>query len=154
MKTPRGPEAQLSWSIYKSQRVTPHCIQTYTRTVMKVGVSDEEWKVLDSIVWRGALEGAFASAAVAIPGFYYLHRKSAWYRSLTLPLRVAGVVLIVVPFTSIQAERRSLQYERTHWCVHIRVSFHLSKVRLTRSCQVGFRKARAGSCRGGRRGPV
>ncbi|KAF8554497.1 hypothetical protein OG21DRAFT_1484609 [Imleria badia] len=82
---------------------------------MKVNVSAEEWQLLDSVVLRGALEGAVASAALAVPGFYYLHRKSAWYRSLPLPLRVAGVVMVVAPFTSIQAERRSLEFERNRW---------------------------------------
>ncbi|KAI9462275.1 hypothetical protein HD554DRAFT_2176030 [Boletus coccyginus] len=60
---------------------------------MKVDVSQEK----SGNAWtrpycRGALEGAVASASVALPGFYYLHRRSAWYRSLPLPLRVAGVV--------------------------------------------------------------
>lgn len=91
--------------------------QTHIHPIMKVNVSDEEWKLLDSVVLRGALEGAVASAAVAVPSFYYLHRKSAWYRSLPLPLRVAGVVMVVAPFTSIQAERRSLEFERKRWCV-------------------------------------
>lgn len=86
---------------------------------MKVNVSDEEWRLLDSAVLRGALEGASASAALAIPSFYYLHRKSAWYRSLPLPLRVAGVVMVVAPFTSIQAERRSLEFERRQWWAHV-----------------------------------
>lgn len=83
---------------------------------MKVNVSDEEWQVFDSVVLRGALEGAAASAAVALPSFYYLYRRSAWYRSLPLPLRVAGVVMVVAPITSIQAERRSLEFERKQWC--------------------------------------
>lgn len=83
---------------------------------MKVDISQEEWRRLDSAVLRGALEGAVASASVALPGFYYLHRRSAWYRSLPLPLRVAGVVMVVAPFTSIQAERRSLEFERNRWC--------------------------------------
>ncbi|KAH0828672.1 hypothetical protein J3R83DRAFT_3039 [Lanmaoa asiatica] len=82
---------------------------------MKVNVSAEEWKLLDSALLRGTLEGAVASAAVAIPGFYYLHRRSAWYRSLPFPLRVAGAVMVVVPVTSIQAERRSLEFERKRW---------------------------------------
>ena len=84
---------------------------------MKVNVSEEEWQLVNSVILRGALEGAVVSAAVAIPGFYYLHRRSAWYRSLPLPLRVAGVVMVVAPLTSIQAERRSLEFERKRWCV-------------------------------------
>lgn len=84
---------------------------------MKVDVSDDEWRLLDSAVLRGALEGALASTALAVPSFYYLYRKSPWYRSLPLPLRVAGVVMIVAPVTSIQAERRSLAFERKRWCV-------------------------------------
>ncbi|KAG8221520.1 hypothetical protein J3R82DRAFT_1735 [Butyriboletus roseoflavus] len=82
---------------------------------MKVNISADEWKDHDSAVFRGALEGFVASAAVAVPGFYYLHRRSAWYRSLPLPLRVAGVVLIVGPYTSMKAEWRSLEFERKQW---------------------------------------
>lgn len=102
-------------------------------TVMKVNVSDEEWNNLHSAILRGTLEGAAASAAVAIPSFYYLHRKSAWYRSLPLPLRVAGVVLIVVPFTSIQAERRSLEFDRKQWCVHARIQVALTLIAVATS---------------------
>jgi len=82
---------------------------------MKVDVTEQDWKHLDAVVWRGALEGALTSAAVAIPSFYYLHRRSAWYRSLPFSLRVAGVVMVVAPMTSIQAERRSLAFERARW---------------------------------------
>lgn len=84
---------------------------------MKVNVSHDEWQGVDAAILRGALEGALTSAAVAIPGFYLLHRRSAWYRTLPLPLRVAGVVMVVAPFTSIQAERRSLAFERQQWYV-------------------------------------
>ncbi|KAG9311451.1 hypothetical protein JVU11DRAFT_8566 [Chiua virens] len=82
---------------------------------MKVNVSSEEWQHLDSTVWRGALEGAITGAAVSIPSFYFLYRRSSWYRSLPFPLRVAGVVMVMAPLTSIQAERRSLEFERKQW---------------------------------------
>lgn len=124
---------------------------------MKVNVSEEEWKLFESVIFRGALEGAVASAAVSIPGFYYLHRKSAWYRSLPLPLRVAGVVMVVAPLTSIQAERRSLEFERKQWCVVIRVRAARPTADPIAGLwiwQVGFRKTRTGSRCGGRRSPV
>ncbi|KAG6373065.1 hypothetical protein JVT61DRAFT_1832 [Boletus reticuloceps] len=82
---------------------------------MKVNVTEQDWNHLDAAVWRGALEGALTSAAIAVPSFYYLHRRSAWYRSLPFSLRVAGVVMVVAPWTSIQAERRSLEFERARW---------------------------------------
>jgi hypothetical protein len=107
---------------------------------MKVNVSDEEWRLVESVMFRGALEGAVASAAVAIPGFYYLHRKSAWYRSLPLPLRVAGVVMVVAPLTSIQAERRSLEFERRQWCVMFAPHVQL----LTRSRGCGYGRSDSG----------
>lgn len=123
------------------------------RLAMKVNVSDDEWKHHDYAIYRGALEGFVATAALTIPGFYYLHRKSAWYRSLPFPLRVASVVIVVAPFTSIQAERRSLEFERKQWYV----GMFVPPVPLTRSRrirQVGFRKTRTGSRRGRGRGPV
>ena len=82
---------------------------------MKVNITNEEWQHLDSAIVRGACEGLLVSSALAIPGFYLLHRRSAWYRSLPLPLRVAGVVMVVAPFTSIQAERRSIEFDRKQW---------------------------------------
>ena len=80
---------------------------------MKVKIANEEWQHLDTAIIRGACEGLLAS--FAIPGFYLLHRRSAWYRSLLLPLRTAGVVIVVAPFTSIQTERRSIEFDWRQW---------------------------------------
>jgi len=82
---------------------------------MKVNITEEQWKSLDSAMFRGALEGAAISSAISIPAFYFLYRRSPWYRSLPFPLRVASVVIVVGPILTIQAERRSLEYDRTQW---------------------------------------
>lgn len=84
---------------------------------MKVNVTDQEWRLLDTAVLRGALEGFVVSTALAVPASFLLHKRSAWYRALPLSLRVAGVVMLVAPATSIQAERRSLAFDRSQWCV-------------------------------------
>lgn len=88
-----------------------------TYLAMKVNITDEQWKSLDAAMLYGALEGAAVSSAISIPAFYYLHRRSAWYRSLPFSIRVASVIIVVGPILTIQAERRSLEYDRTQWCV-------------------------------------
>ncbi|KAF9223162.1 hypothetical protein BS17DRAFT_782455 [Gyrodon lividus] len=80
---------------------------------MKVNVTEAEWQGHDAAVIRGAAEGFLGTLAFAIPTSLYLNRKWAYYRSLPLPLKVAGMVIMVAPAVSIQAERRSLQFDRT-----------------------------------------
>ncbi|KAG6856786.1 hypothetical protein H0H87_000754 [Tephrocybe sp. NHM501043] len=64
---------------------------------------------------RGAIEGAVGSSIVALGGSYYLHRSVAAYRALPLSLKALGVVIIVAPVLSIQAERRGLEYDKSKW---------------------------------------
>ncbi|OJA16436.1 hypothetical protein AZE42_03806 [Rhizopogon vesiculosus] len=81
---------------------------------MKI-VSQEEIDGHANATIRGAAEGVFFSAAVAIPASLILNRRWAYYRSLPLSLKVLGTVLVVAPCLSIQAERRGLEFDRAHW---------------------------------------
>jgi len=69
----------------------------------------------DAASRRGALEGALASGSVALAGSYWAQRNMAAYRRLPLSLKALGVVIIVAPCLSIQAERRGLEYDRSQW---------------------------------------
>jgi len=83
---------------------------------MKINVTKAEWEGHDAAVMRGAAEGFVGAAAVATPLFFYLHRKWPYYRSLPLPLKVAGAVIMIAPAISIRAEHRGLEFEReTTW---------------------------------------
>ncbi|KAF8969355.1 hypothetical protein BDZ97DRAFT_1902489 [Flammula alnicola] len=64
---------------------------------------------------RGAIEGGLASGAVALAGSYWAHKNLAAYRRLPLSLKTLGVIIVVAPCLSIQAERRGLEYERSQW---------------------------------------
>jgi len=64
---------------------------------------------------RGALEGAAVSSLVAGSGTWYLNRNWKYYRTLPISLKVLGMVIVVAPCLSIQAERRGLQYEKSQW---------------------------------------
>ncbi|KAF5321084.1 hypothetical protein D9619_000552 [Psilocybe cf. subviscida] len=64
---------------------------------------------------RGALEGTLASGTVGLAGAYYANKVWPAYRRLPLSLKTFGLVLIVAPCLSIQAERRGLEFERSQW---------------------------------------
>jgi hypothetical protein len=69
----------------------------------------------DSASIQGAIEGTVVSGAAAGALSWYLNRRWPYYRSLPLTLKVLGVVIIVAPCLSIQAERRGLEYDRSQW---------------------------------------
>ncbi|KIJ62253.1 hypothetical protein HYDPIDRAFT_114736 [Hydnomerulius pinastri MD-312] len=81
---------------------------------MKI-VTQEEVQAHNSATIRGATEGFLGSAAFAVPASFVLHRRWAYYRSLPLPLKVAGVVMLIAPAVSIQAERRGLEFDKASW---------------------------------------
>ncbi|KAF9478396.1 hypothetical protein BDN70DRAFT_913668 [Pholiota conissans] len=64
---------------------------------------------------RGALEGFIASGAVALAGSFWAQRRFAAYRNLPLSLKTLGLIIVVAPCLSIQAERRGLEYDRSQW---------------------------------------
>ncbi|KAF9226755.1 hypothetical protein BS17DRAFT_502412 [Gyrodon lividus] len=83
---------------------------------MKIGLSDEEIKEHRAVTIHGAVEGALIGIGIAFPAFYLLNRQSTrYYRSLPLPLKVLGGVLVITPLISIRAEKRGLEYDRQHW---------------------------------------
>jgi len=63
----------------------------------------------------GGLQGAGIAAAIAVPGFYYLQRRSATFRSLPIPMKAFMGVTIVVPFVSIMAEKAGERFDRSQW---------------------------------------
>lgn len=80
--------------------------------------NDEELAQHNSAVRSGALEGGAAAGIFALGGSYYLQRTFSAYRQLPLSLKALGVVIVVAPAITIQAERRSLQFEREKWYVY------------------------------------
>ena len=64
---------------------------------------------------RGAIEGALGGGAVALAGSFWAHKRFPAYHRLPLSLKALGVIIVLAPCLSIQAERRGLQYERSQW---------------------------------------
>ncbi|GLB34107.1 putative hypoxia induced protein conserved region [Lyophyllum shimeji] len=77
--------------------------------------TDEEFAAHARAVRRGALEGGVVSTIAALGGSYYLHRAFPGYRQLPLSLKALGVVIVVAPIVSIQAERRGIEFDRSKW---------------------------------------
>ena len=69
----------------------------------------------DAATRKGAIEGVLTGGAVALAGSYLAHHYTAVYRRLPISLKVMGIVIIVAPCLSIQAERRGLEYDRSQW---------------------------------------
>ncbi|KAI6112271.1 hypothetical protein EDD16DRAFT_1603989 [Pisolithus croceorrhizus] len=78
---------------------------------MKI-VTEEQLAGHNRATYRGATEGFLGSAAFALPASFILNRRWSYYRSLPLSLKALGVVIIVAPCVSIQAERRGLEFDR------------------------------------------
>lgn len=82
---------------------------------MKI-LTEEQVTGHNTAIFRGAAEGFLGSAVFFIPACYALNRKWAYYRTLPLTLKVLGAVMLIAPITSIQAERRGLEFDRdVHW---------------------------------------
>ncbi|EDR12278.1 uncharacterized protein LACBIDRAFT_311516 [Laccaria bicolor S238N-H82] len=82
---------------------------------MKVRATQQELEEHAAAVRRGAMEGTVVSGGAAVAASYYLHRNVETYRRLPLSLKALGIIIIVAPCLSIQAERRGLEYERSQW---------------------------------------
>jgi len=82
---------------------------------MKHYLTPKQIQEHDAASKRGAIEGTLASGAVALAGSYWAHRNIASYRRLPISLKVLGVIIVVAPCLSIQAERRGLEYDRSQW---------------------------------------
>jgi len=81
---------------------------------MKI-ITEEEIQAHNNATIRGAIEGALAGAALALPGFALLNRRWPYYQSLPPSLKALGVIFVVVPGIAIQAERRGLEFDRAQW---------------------------------------
>jgi len=64
---------------------------------------------------RGALEGGLIGTGIAFPAFYLLNRRSSYYRSVPFPIKLLGGIIIVAPLVTLQAEKRSLEFDHLHW---------------------------------------
>jgi len=74
-------------------------------------VTQEEAQQHQNEVAKGGAKGFAYGLAVSLPGSYLLHRRWAYYRSLPPSLKALGVVMVVAPWTVIEAERHSMAYE-------------------------------------------
>ncbi|KAJ3502235.1 hypothetical protein NLJ89_g8981 [Agrocybe chaxingu] len=78
-------------------------------------LTEEQFAAHAAASRRGAIEGALASGTVALAGSYWAQRNLPTYRRLPLSLKTLGVIILVAPVLSIQAERRGLEYDRSQW---------------------------------------
>lgn len=62
-------------------------------------------------VAKGGAIGFGLGLATSLPASYLLHRRWPYYRALPPSLKALGVVMVVAPWTVIEAERRSMAYE-------------------------------------------
>lgn len=86
---------------------------------MKI-LTEEQVTGHNDAIFRGAAEGLLGTAAFAIPASFLLNRRWTYYRSLPLSLKVLGAVMVIAPLTSIQAERRGLEFDReVNWYVAV-----------------------------------
>ncbi|KAJ4479116.1 hypothetical protein J3R30DRAFT_3474211 [Lentinula aciculospora] len=82
---------------------------------MKIDVTEEQLIGHSRAVRRGALEGTAAGLLFSGAVSYYAHRRLPAYRTLPLSLKALGPVILIAPLLSIQAERRSLEYDESQW---------------------------------------
>ncbi|KAN0097597.1 hypothetical protein V8E55_002043 [Tylopilus felleus] len=87
----------------------------FSELAMRVNLSKNELKEHRAATIRGALEGGLIATGLAFPTFYLLNRRSSYYRSLPFPIKLIGGAIIVAPLVTIQAEKRSLEFENQHW---------------------------------------
>jgi hypothetical protein len=85
------------------------------RSVLQIDLTEEQLAAHSRVVRRGAIEGAAAGLLIAGAGSLYAYRRIPSYRNLPLSLKALGPVIVVAPLLSIQAERRSIQYEESQW---------------------------------------
>ncbi|KAK7470252.1 Replication factor C, subunit RFC4 [Stygiomarasmius scandens] len=82
---------------------------------MKFDLTEQQLKEHSAAVRRGALEGTVVSGILAGAGTWYAQRRWPAYRQLPTSLKVLAATIIIAPALSIQAERRSLEYEQSQW---------------------------------------
>ncbi|KAF9028617.1 hypothetical protein BDP27DRAFT_915460 [Rhodocollybia butyracea] len=83
---------------------------------MKIDVTEEQMREHSKAVRRGAIEGTIAGSILSGGATYYAHTRIPAYRALPMSLKALGPIILIAPLLSIQAERRSLQYDESQWC--------------------------------------
>ncbi|KAF8450682.1 hypothetical protein L210DRAFT_274164 [Boletus edulis BED1] len=82
---------------------------------LKVSLSEDELRQHRAATIRGALTGGLIGAGIAFPTFYLLIRRSSYYRAFPFPIKLLGSIIVVAPLVVIQAEKKSLEFDRQHW---------------------------------------
>ncbi|KAJ3788154.1 hypothetical protein GGU10DRAFT_385183 [Lentinula aff. detonsa] len=82
---------------------------------MKIDVTEEQLQGHSRAVRRGAIEGTLGGLLFSGAVSYYAHRRLPAYRTLPLSLKALGPVILIAPLLSIQAERRSIEYDESQW---------------------------------------
>ncbi|KAH9977732.1 hypothetical protein BGW80DRAFT_1283924 [Lactifluus volemus] len=81
---------------------------------MKANITQEELKAFDRATVRGSIEGVVAGLAISLPASFAAQRYWPAYRTLPLPLKALGVVLVVGPTWAIQTERRGVEFDEEY----------------------------------------
>ncbi|KAG8897079.1 Platinum sensitivity protein [Tulasnella sp. 403] len=81
-----------------------------TITNMKL-LTQEEAQAHQYVVVKGGAKGFALALATSLSASYLLHKRWAYYRSLPPSLKALGVVMVVAPWTVIEAERQSGFFE-------------------------------------------
>jgi len=74
-------------------------------------VTQEEADAHQRAVVKGGLKGAGLGLATSIPASYFLQRRWPYYRALPPSLKALGVIMVVAPWTVIEAERQGMFFE-------------------------------------------
>ncbi|KAE9404841.1 hypothetical protein BT96DRAFT_988932 [Gymnopus androsaceus JB14] len=77
--------------------------------------NEEQLAAHTAAVRRGALEGTAFGMLVSGAASLYAHRRIPAYRTLPLSLKALGPIILIAPLLTIQAERRSLEYDESQW---------------------------------------
>lgn len=102
----QSPNTQWSRSVFSLR---------WCLLVLTLGQTGTHLEAQEAASLRGAIEGAVGSTVVVGAGSYYLHRRYPAYRALPLSLKCLGVIILIAPALSIQAERRGIEFERSQW---------------------------------------
>ncbi|KAL7415321.1 hypothetical protein BDY24DRAFT_359966 [Mrakia frigida] len=78
-------------------------------------ITQEEADAHQAAVVRGGVRGLLTGACVAIPTFTTAYYKTTYYRTLPLPLKAFGVVIVLVPSMIISAEKAGTDFEKAQW---------------------------------------
>ncbi|KAH8834145.1 hypothetical protein DL96DRAFT_1550978 [Flagelloscypha sp. PMI_526] len=78
-------------------------------------LTEEQFRAHRNATYRGALEGAAVSGAIGGLGLALANRRLPQIRALPPTIKTLGIIILVAPCLSIQAERRGLEYDHSQW---------------------------------------